>query len=114
MNLRILAALLFTVFLIACSKDKIYVDTPLDQILNSSLLRASPDGTVSHFILPDSDDYSNIPQDSHNPITAEKVRLGKMLFFETGIALESNKEAGKHTYSCASCHVPSAGFRPGN
>jgi len=25
-----------------------------------------------------------------------------MLFFETGI-----------TYSCASCHVPSAGFRPG-
>ena len=37
----------------------------------------------------------------------------KCCFFETGIALSPTKEAGKKTYSCASCHVPSAGFRPG-
>lgn len=114
MNLRILTPLLLTVLLFACSKDKIYIDTPIDQLLEASLLRAAKDGTLSHFILPDNEDYSNIPQDSHNPITAEKVRLGKMLFFETGIAVASNKEAGKNTYSCASCHVPSAGFRPGS
>jgi len=114
MNLRILTSLLLTVFLFACSKDKIYIDKPIDQLLEASLRRAATDGTISHFILPDSDDFTNIPQDSHNPITAEKVRLGKMLFFETGIALASNKEAGKKTYSCASCHVPSAGFRPGS
>ena len=114
MNLRVLASLLLAVFLIACSKDKIYIDTPLDQILEASIIKASLDGTTSHFILPDSDDYSNIPQDSHNPITAEKIRLGKLLFFETGIATDANKEAGKNTYSCASCHVPSAGFRPGS
>ncbi len=100
-------------FLFACTHDKVYIDKPLDRLLIASLERASSDGDIDHFILPESDDFARIPQDFYNPITAEKVQLGNRLFFETGLALAPNKEIGKHTYSCASCHVPSAGFRPG-
>jgi len=46
-------------------------------------------------------------------LTAQKVELGKMLFFETGLAQDANFDSGRGTYSCASCHIPSAGFRPG-
>lgn len=113
MKLRLLAIIWSCVFIAACTRDKIYLDTPLDQLLNASLVRAAANNQVDHFILPESDDFANIPQDLHNPLTREKVTLGKMLFFETGIGLSPTKEAGKKTYSCASCHVPSAGFRPG-
>lgn len=113
MKLRLLAIALSCALIAACTKDKVYLDTPLDQLLSSSLVRAADDNRLEHFILPESDDFANIPQDVHNPLSQEKVELGKMLFFETGMALSPSKEAGKKTYSCASCHVPSAGFRPG-
>ena len=113
MKLRLLAIFFACVLVAACHQDKVYLDTPLDQLLESSLVRASKTGDINHFVLPESDDFAAIPQDPRNPLTQEKVELGKMLFFETGIALSPTKEAGKKTYSCASCHVPSAGFRPG-
>ncbi len=113
MKLRLLAIIFTCALIAACTKDKVYLDTPLDQLLNSSLVRAADDNRADHFLLPESDDFANIPQDPRNPLTKDKVELGKMLFFETGIALSPSKEAGKKTYSCASCHVPSAGFRPG-
>ena len=113
MKLRLLGILTVFILIAACNQDKVYLDTPLDQLLASSLTRASKSSEIEHFILPDSDDFAAIPQDPRNPLSKEKVELGKMLFFETGIALSPTKEAGKKTYSCASCHVPSAGFRPG-
>ncbi|MFK7981081.1 MAG: cytochrome-c peroxidase [Saprospiraceae bacterium] len=113
MKLRLLAIIFTCTLIVACTKDKVYLDTPLDQLLNSSLVRAAKTNTINHFILPDTDDFAAIPQDPRNPLSQAKVELGKMLFFETGIALSPTKEAGKKTYSCASCHVPSAGFRPG-
>jgi len=113
MKLRLLGILAASILIAACNQDKVYLDTPLDQLLASSVVRASESNDVTHFILPESDDFASIPQDPRNPLTKEKVELGKMLFFETGIALSPTKEAGKKTYSCASCHVPSAGFRPG-
>lgn len=106
-------SLLVFACVLACDSDKIYVDSPLDVQLNSALRRASKTGEIDHFILPETDDLSSIPQDSHNPLTKGKVELGKMLFFETGIALSPTKQIGEKTYSCASCHIPSAGFRPG-
>jgi cytochrome c peroxidase len=115
MKLRLLAIFAaITVFITACTQDKIYLDTPLDQILATALIKASKTNELEHFILPSSDDYAAIPQDhEHNPLSKEKVTLGRMLFFETGLALSPSKEAGKKTYSCSSCHVPTAGFRPG-
>ncbi|MEM6316241.1 MAG: cytochrome c peroxidase [Bacteroidota bacterium] len=114
MKLRLLAISLACVFTVACTKDKVYLDTPLDQLLAAAMTRASETGNIDHFILPDSDDFAAIPQDPRNSLSAEKVKLGKMLFYETGIGLSPTKEAGKKTYSCSSCHVPSAGFRPGS
>jgi cytochrome c peroxidase len=74
----------------------------------------SKTGSYTGYILPESDDFANIPnQDIKNPITAAKVALGKMLFFETGIGLEPKYPISKATYSCSSCHVPSMGFTAG-
>jgi len=67
---------------------------------------------VSDLVLPMSDDYSNIPQDVMNPITEEKVKLGKLLFHETAMTLGVTEEH-KNTFSCASCHNASAGFKSG-
>lgn len=113
MKLRLLYLLFGITLIIACNKDKIYLDTPLDQLLEAALTRASKNGDKNDFILPASDDLTAIPQDIHNPLTPEKVHLGKWLFFETGLGLVPNKPAGEKTYSCASCHIPSAGYRPG-
>jgi len=45
-----------------------------------------------------------IPRD--NPITAEKVRLGKRLFFDQQLSLDGS-------LSCATCHDPRQGFSNG-
>lgn len=114
MRKHILAASIICLLLVNCTKDKIHVETTLDRSLMQALTRASATNDKTHFILPESDDFKAIPQDEqYNPLSKEKVALGKLLFYETGIALAPTKHAGQKTYSCASCHVPSAGFRPG-
>lgn len=99
----------------SCNTDTTF-DTPeLDAELGRLISSTAPDGSNSldFYILPDETDLANIPQDfEKNPLTKAKVDLGKFLFFETGIGL-TPKGDGMATYSCASCHIPSAGFRPG-
>jgi len=114
MNVRSAIVIMTMLVIYSCSQDKVYIDTPIDQLLTQTLNKAAKTGEAAYFLLPSNQDLSVIPQDSHNPLTEEKVKLGKMLFFETGLALSSTKESGHKTYSCASCHVPSAGFRPGS
>lgn len=84
-----------------------------DQELENVLTQASDGAGLSFFQLPDSDDFANIPQDPKNPITKEKVELGKLLYHETGIALHPTKDISQGNYSCASCHFASAGFQAG-
>lgn len=84
-----------------------------DLLLDQLFLDASTGVGKDAFILPDSEDFTNIPQDPQNPITREKVMLGRMLFHETGLALAAMQDIGKDTYSCASCHFASAGFQAG-
>ena len=98
-------------FLFGCSSDEL-ID-PLDVDLRAAVKKASPEGSIDHFILPSPTDYPNIPADPNNPINALKVELGKMLFFETGLALDPLYDEALGTYSCATCHVPNAGFMPG-
>ena len=53
-------------------------------------------------------DLLKVPAD--NPMTPEKVALGWQLFYDSRLSVDN-------TISCASCHVPSAGFadpRPGS
>ena len=99
--------------LVACTKDQMLSVSELDTQLKSNIKGVSPTGSIDHFVLPNENDLASIPQDPNNPLTAEKVELGKLLFFETGLANDAVKEAGLGTYSCASCHIPEAGFRPG-
>ncbi|NQX92866.1 MAG: cytochrome-c peroxidase, partial [Flavobacteriales bacterium] len=83
-----------------------------DSALKAALMDASNGVGLNYFILPESDQYSLIPQDPQNPITNAKVQLGKLLFHETGIALDPKYEdEGMSTYSCASCHFAQAGFQ---
>jgi len=99
------------VFLVSCQHD--YV-TDLDKELTSSLNINSKTGSYDAYIMPSSSDYASLPnQDVKNPITAEKVALGKMLFFETGIGLAPKYPVSKEAYSCSSCHIPERSFTAG-
>ena len=69
-------------------------------------------GDRSRYILPNSTDFANIPQSPSNPLTEAKVKLGKLLFFEPAFANEPKRYEGRFTFTCSSCHVPEAGFRP--
>jgi len=44
-----------------------------------------------------------VPQPEDNPLTAEKIALGRRLFFDRRLSLNG-------TLSCAMCHVPEQGF----
>lgn len=71
-------------------------------------------GNINNYIQPDGIDLNAIPnQDKKNPLTPEKIALGKMLFYEPGIGLVGKNTALRQTYSCSSCHVPDKGFTPG-
>lgn len=108
---------LFTFFM-SCQTDPVDPIDPVDpSVLDMELeeaLKTASDGVgKSHFILPASDDFSAIPQDPKNPLTAEKVALGRLLFHETGLADNPMQSISEGKYSCASCHFASAGFQAG-
>ncbi len=85
----------------------------LDLDLMKAISDVSPSGDLSHYIMPHFEDLDRIPQDPKNPLTPVKVELGSFLFFETGLGTVPMNDAGMQTYSCASCHVPAADFKPG-
>ncbi len=111
MKKYVLGAFVMLSFIYGCSSDEL--TNPLDVDLKAAVRKASPNGSLDHFILPSSTDYASIPSDPNNPLTETKIELGRMLFFETGIALDPLFEESKGTYSCATCHIPEAGFMPG-
>lgn len=110
---RFIALTFMILVLGACASDKVYIESELDRQLDYLVSINSPSRDASHFILPSSSDLESFPQEPANPLNHAKVELGKHLFFETGIAEDAVKSFGIGTYSCGSCHLPSAGFRPG-
>ncbi len=44
-----------------------------------------------------------VPVPQHNPITAQKIALGRKLFYDRRLSLND-------TFSCAMCHIPEQGF----
>ncbi|MBT8231347.1 MAG: hypothetical protein HKO66_13685 [Saprospiraceae bacterium] len=96
-----------------CSEDTFDIYVNIDQELDELITSHSPTGNSEFYILPYTNQYDLIPQDPKNPLSSSKVELGKFLFFETGIAMDAKKPSGMATYSCASCHIPEAGFRSG-
>lgn len=99
------------VFLAGCSHEpELPQGAPIDRDLEQALSRY---GGTRAFRMPDANDLAAIPQDPRNPLTRQKVRLGQMLFHETGLALKPKETMGLNTYSCASCHHAAAGFQAG-
>ncbi|MEZ4919439.1 MAG: cytochrome c peroxidase [Saprospiraceae bacterium] len=94
----------------ACKHDALV--TNLDQDMTSMISSRSQTGNLEYFIFPDETDFANIPQVPSNPITQEKVTLGRMLFYESCFGVEAKRTSGMATFSCSSCHLPTAGFRP--
>lgn len=112
----IMMAFAATAALASCKKphtqDITADDVDYDAILKETLNDLAGAEGLDYFKLPESDDYNSIPQDPLNPITSYKVELGRMLFHETGIAMNPKLEdQGFGTYSCASCHHAQGGFQ---
>jgi len=98
----------------SCTRDDANIQSYIDTELERQISSYSSTGDISYYILPAENDYSSIPQDPKNILSAEKVQLGKFLFFETAFGINSQHDSGESTYSCASCHIPEKGFRPDN
>jgi len=91
------------VILAAACGGHALVDTPRpptsDEALEARLIEAS-DGRGPAFVAqPASGDFESIPQDTKNPITREKVDLGRLLFHETALGAKPELEIGEGTYS---------------
>ncbi len=115
MSRRVLMGVVTVFLMVSCSKDKMPELIELDTELENSIRAVqAAEGNLSYYILPDDTDLDAIPQDRKNPLNEAKVELGKFLFFETGFAMNAALSEGTGTYSCATCHIPSAGFKPGS
>ncbi len=102
----LIGALLCTI--VSCSE---YESTDFDLIFAIEHVTGM---SKERLILPYAHELDKIPQDPNNPLTIEKVALGKFLFHEPGLASEAEMEHSLNTYSCASCHHAAAGFGSGN
>lgn len=108
-KLMIATLLLLFFYLLSCKKDA--VPESLDVSLEQALAAKSHTGSADWYVLPSSTDYQALPnQDPKNPVTPQKVALGKMLFFETGIGMAAKQDVSMGTYSCSTCHVPEKNF----
>ena len=100
-----------TGYFLSCVHDP---DFNYDKLLEDEINLRSATGSYQSYIMPEGDNYAWLPnQDEKNPVTQAKVELGRMLFYETGLALENKYPDSKSAYSCSSCHVPSRGFTAG-
>ena len=112
MKKAIIVSMIFCGIMVACHYEPNF--TELDTELESAISQRSKTNSIDYFILPDGTDFSKIPnQDPKNPITADKVALGKLLFHETGIGLSPEKPVSFQTYSCSSCHIAKKSFTAG-
>jgi len=84
------------------------LDQQLEQLINSS---APNNQGLSYFVLSSSNDLEQIPADTQNPLTPQKVELGKLLFHETALTINPINVKHWQQGSCASCHLAQAGFR---
>ena len=98
----------------ACSSTE--PDDPnaaLNAELENTLIKAADGKGLAFFTMPASNNYAAIPQDPKNPITDEKVVLGKLLFHETALTVRPKFQGNVTQGSCASCHHAAAGFQAG-
>lgn len=110
---------LCVILIFACRKEKepekeVIPESSIDyeQALRDAISEVT-NGNSDTLVLPMSQDLSSIPQDPLNPLSQEKIELGKYLFHETALGRANQKPEGYEAYSCATCHHASAGFFAG-
>jgi cytochrome c peroxidase len=86
----------------------------LDTELERTLIRLSENNSLNDYMLPDGSNLAGIPAGIGNPLTEEKIALGKMLFYETALGRDAINPDQLRTFSCSTCHVPEAGFTAGS
>ncbi len=82
----------------------------LDQRIQQAL---DAQGGSRAWMLPESTDLAAIPQDARNPLTAEKVALGRLLYHDPATGSAGRQAGASGSYSCASCHHAAFGFQAG-
>lgn len=104
---------LFILLVIAsgCVRDEAI--SSIDTELEKTLIRLSENSSLNDYMLPDGSNLAGIPAGIGNPLTEEKVELGKLLFYETALGRDAIYEGNLRTFSCSSCHVPEAAFTSG-
>jgi len=110
--LRILLLLLPTLIVVSgCVRDAAV--STLDTELERTLIRLSENNSLQDYMLPDGSNLAGIPAGIGNPLTEEKIALGKMLFYETALGRDAINPDQLRTFSCSTCHVPEAAFTSG-
>lgn len=106
-----LATVLLAILATGCVKDEAL--SPLDNELERTLIRLSNTNNIKEYMLPDGSNLAGIPAGIGNPLTEEKIALGKMLFYETALGRDAVNPQSIRTFSCSTCHVPEAAFTAG-
>lgn len=105
--------ILFLIIMASCSPEEDFYSLSTTSELSLEENIISIYGDFTPLILPNSNELDKIPADPKNTVTLSKIKLGKLLFHETGLAINPTKQIGLGTYSCASCHHAKAGFQSG-
>jgi cytochrome c peroxidase len=63
------------------------------------------------YILPDDGNFAALPQDPRNPLTPEKIKLGRLLFHDPALHAAPVVASEYGVTSCATCHHAVAGFQ---
>lgn len=81
---KILALVIVSIIVIACGNDGLVVMEENEAQLDQKIVAAinGTGSSIEDYIMPESDDYRNIPQDPKNHLTRSKVELGKLLFMK--------------------------------
>jgi len=95
----------------SCVKDEAI--SSLDTQLERTLIRLSETGTLADYMMPDGSNIAGIPAGIGNPLTPEKIELGKLLFHETALGRDALQAGHLRTFSCSTCHVADAAFTAG-
>ena len=110
-SLKLLLLLPVVLMLSGCVRDAAV--STLDTELERTLIRLSENNSLSDYMLPDGSNLAGIPAGIGNPLTEEKIELGKMLFYETALGRDAINPDQLRTFSCATCHIPEAAFTAG-
>ena len=85
----------------------------LSSQLTDRIIHHSGGQGLAAFQLPGKNNFAALPQDPSNPITEDKVTLGRFLYHETATGTAGTDPERTETWSCASCHHVAAGFKAG-